>query len=342
MASLAFPGRTRIVCVGLAILAAVTGVTYLLSLRFPHDETFASVIYLMWSANPGQSWLGGVMVGATYVMALGVALYLIAWGMVWPSRVSPAPMALLRWCYRFAPCWPLLLLLSAWLGRAVANAVYALAPWAASDITPVLARLEGPVLERLQSGVEHPWASTLFSGIYSWVWFIFLSGFGPWLVVRGRERAVSHAILGTVLTALLAVPFFLLFPVFDPWATNPVYGYDGPGQTAVRYLYPHADIGSLSSIATTARWATASCLPSLHIAFPLMYALVASRDRIWAEAWLLAALTAATSVAVVYLGRHWITDVIVAVPFAFGVYWLVQRIDPRLILSWETSGKGAE
>ena len=323
-------------------MAAVTGVTFLQLLRLPYDGVFGSVVYLMWSANLGQDWIPLALIRATFVMAVAVSLFLIAWAIVWPSSTSPGPTALLRWCYRFAPCWPLLLLLSTLLGRAVANVVYAFAPWAAGDVTPLLARLEGPLLELLQEGGEHPWASTLFSGIYSWVWLTSLIGFGPWLVVRGRERALSQIILGTVLTSLLAAPFFLLFPVFDPWATNPIYGYLGPGHTAVRYLYPHAEIVSLSTIATTGRWATGSCLPSLHIAFPFMYALVAARHRMRTEAWLLAAVTVATSVSVVYLGRHWITDVIAAVPFAFGVHWLVQRIDPRLTLSWESAGKGAE
>jgi membrane-associated phospholipid phosphatase len=336
------PGRARLMCSGVALLAAVTGVTFLQSLRLPHDDTFGSVLYLMWSANLGQAWIPLALIGAIYAMAVAVSLFLIAWAIVWPPIASPGPKALLRWCYRFAPCWPLLLLLSTLLGRAVANVVYALAPWAAGDVTPVLARLEGPLLQLLQNAGEHRWASTLFSGIYSWVWIISLIGFGPWLAVRSRERALSQIILGTVLTSLLAAPFFLLFPVFDPWATNPVYGYAGPGHTGVLYLYPHAKIASLSTIATTARWATGSCLPSLHIAFPFLYALVAARHQMRTEAWLLAAVTAATSVSVVYLGRHWITDVIAAAPFAFAVHWLVQRIDPRLTLSWESAGKGAE
>jgi membrane-associated phospholipid phosphatase len=336
------PGRARLICAGVALLAAVTGVSYLQSVRLPYDDTFKSVLYLMWSANLGQSWIPLLMIGSIYVMGLVVSLFLIASAIVWSPSRSPGPKPLLGWCYRFAPCWPLLLLLSTLLGRAVANAVYALTPWAAGDLTPMLARLEGPLLEMLQGAVRHPLADTLFSRIYSCVWIIGLIGFGPWLVVRGQERAVSQVVLGTVLTSLLAVPFFLLVPVFDPWATNPIYGYAGPGQTAVRYLYPYANTASLSTIATGARWATGSCLPSLHVALPLVYALVAARHRMRAEAWLLACVTAATSVSVVYLGRHWIMDVIAAVPFALGISWLVQRIDPRLTLSWQSAGKRAE
>ncbi len=335
------PGRARVFGVGFATLAAVIAVGYLQSVGLPYDEMYRSVVYLMWSANTGETWIPTKVTIAVCLMALAVPLFLMAWAIVWPRSASPATHSLLRWCYRFAPFWPILLLVSTSLGRSVANLVYALADWVPGDVTPTLARLEGPLLERIQRGAEGPLLTAMFSGIYSWVWIVGLVGFGPWLVVRGHERAASQVILGTVLTGFLAVPFFLLVPLFDPWATNSMYGYMGPGQTAVRYLYPHADVAALSTIATSARWATGSCLPSLHIAFPLVFALVAARHRMRTEAWLLAGVTAATSIAVVYLGRHWIVDVIAAVPFAFGVRWLVERIDPRLALPWE-SGRRLE
>lgn len=338
---IAGPARDRFLGVGVLMLAAVAGVVYVQSVRLPYDETFGSVLYLMWSANSGASWIPEQMAGFLFLMAVTVPLFLIAWGIVWPRTPSTATKRIVRWCYRFALCWPILSLLSTTLGRAVGNAEYALAPWAAGDVTPLLARLEGPVLSKLQGVAEHPWIGAACSGLYSSVWIIGVIGFGPWLVIRDRARAVGHVVLGTVLTAVLAVPFFLLFPVFDPWATNPLYGYTGPGLTSVRYLYPHADLASLSSIAMNARWATGSCLPSLHVAFPLVFALIAARHRLRIEAWLFAAIAAATSVAVVYLGRHWIVDVMSAVPFAFGIRWVVERIDARLDLSWERSPKGA-
>jgi membrane-associated phospholipid phosphatase len=140
----------------------------------------------------------------------------------------------------------------------------------------------------------------------------------------------------------LALPFFLALPVFDPWATNPMYGYDGEGQTAIRYLYPDTNLAALSAIATRARWATGSCLPSLHVAFPLIFALIAAKHRLRVDALVLGAIAVGTGVAVVYLGRHWIMDVILAIPFAFAVRWVVQRVDPLLILPWETTAKRAE
>lgn len=328
------PARWRCLAVGAVMLAVNLAAMHLNAIRLPYDETFGSVLYLMWSANPAQSRVPEQMVVAMCLVALVVPLYLVAWGLVWPAGV-PRARALARWCYRFALCWPLLLLLSTSLGRVVANVVYALAPWAAGDATPLLARLEGSMLARVQAALEHGWMGTLSAGVYSWVWIIGLMGFGPWLVLRGRDRAVSQIILATFLTAVLAVPFFLLIPVSDPWATNPLYGYGGPGQTVVRYLYPHADVAALTSIAMTARWATGSCLPSLHVAFPLVYALVARRHRLRVETWLLGSVAAATSIAVIYLGRHWILDVAAAVPYAFAIRWLVERIDPRLVLSWE-------
>ena len=333
------PGRTRILFVGLATLVEALLVTVLQLAPLAHDKTFGSVLYLMWSANVPDGWVPLLLGSAIHLMAATVPLFLIAWAIVWPTSDSPRAVAIVRWCYRFAPCWPLLLFVSTVLPRIIANAVYALAPFAASERTPLLARLEGPLLERLQAALENPTASAFFAGVYSLAWIMAVSGLGPWLALRGRDRVLSQVIVGPMLVSMLALPFFLLIPIFDPWTTNPIYAYGGEGQTAVRYLFPHADATHLSAIVTGARWATGSCLPSVHIALPLLFFLILMKHRMRLEATVLAAVTVATSAAVVYLGRHWIIDVVLAVPFAMGVHWLLGRINPKLHLTWEHNGR---
>jgi hypothetical protein len=300
----------------------------------PFDETFRGVIYLMWSSDADRAWIPVSIATAVQLLMVVTPLFLIAWAIVWPRTVSPVGGWLLRRAYRSAPFWPLYLLVLQSIGRVTANIVYALAPLALVDWTPALARLEAALLEQVQARLEAAWLSSVFADVYSWVWLAGLFGLGPWLVLRGRHQAAAQALVGTVLTSLLAVPFFILLPVFDPWATNPTYGYMGPGQTAVRYLYPNPDITQLSKLAVEMRWASGACLPSLHIAFPLLYWLIALQHRLRLEAWLLGALTVATSRAVVYLGRHWIVDLIAAIPYAFGIRWLVGRLNPDLTLSW--------
>jgi hypothetical protein len=333
------PDRGRLLFVGVTTYSALVAATLAQKLTFPHDATYQNVLYLMWSANLSESWIAIHLTTVVSLMALGTSVMLIGWGVLRPESPRPAFTSLLRWSYRFAPCWVLLTLLSTSLGRAIANVVYVFAPSTPGESTVTLARLEGPLLARIQALAGHDWIGAASASIYSWVWTIGVLGFGPWLILRGRARAVDQVIVAIVLTGVLALPFFLLLPVFDPWATNPMYGYQGSGQTVVRYLYPGADLSQLSAIATMDRWATGSCLPSLHFAFPMVLALLAARHRLRAEAWVLAGLTIAVGGAVVYLGRHWIADVAVAVPYSLGIVWLVGKIDPRITLSWSPSRK---
>jgi PAP2 superfamily protein len=333
------PGRSQILMAGLGMLVAGAVVELVRRIPLPFDETFLGVLYLMWSSDVGQVWIPVQIATVVQLMTLVAPLFLIAWAIVWPRAVSPLGRGLLRGAYRLAPFWPLYLLVLQCLGRVTANIVYALAPLALADWTPALARLEGPILELLQRRLETPWLGGLFADVYSWVWLMGLFWFGPWLLVRGRDRASAQALVGTVLTSLLAIPFFILLPVFDPWATNPAYGYHGAGQTAVRYLYPNPDVTQLSMLAVERRWATGACLPSLHIAFPLLYWLIAAQHRLRLESWLLGALTVITSLAVVYLGRHWIVDLVAAIPFAFAIRWLVGRLDPDFTLPWPDASR---
>lgn len=324
------PSRSQLLLAGSGALAALAAVLLVPTARLPHDGTFEGVLYLMWSANWAHTWIPNFIRAVITWVALIVPLVLLSWAIVWPRTRSAGAVAALGWAYRFAPFWPLLLLLSGSLGRTVANLVYTFASTIPADATPSLAHLEGALLEQIQRQFEHPWLSTLFSHVYSWVWIAALYGFGPWLVLRGKESAASQMIVGTALTALLAVPFFVLVPVFDAWATNPLYGYQGAGQTGVRYLYPGADLQVLTHIATRDRWATGSCLPSLHTAYPFLFALIAARHRLRAAAWVTGGVAALTALAVIYLGRHWVSDVLVSIPFVLGVHWLVRLIDPHL------------
>jgi hypothetical protein len=333
------PDRSRILVVGATTYSALMAVTLAQKLPFPHDTTYQNVLYLMWSANLSESWVAIHLTTIISLMALGTSMLLIGWGVLRIESPRPVLRSLVRWSYRFAPCWALLTLLSTSLGRVIANLVYAFAPSAPAEPTATLARLEGPLLARIQELTGQAWIGVASASTYSWAWIIGVLGFGPWLILRGRARAVDQVIVAMVLTGVLALPFFLLFPVFDPWATNPAYGYHGSGQTLVRYLYPDADPAQLAAIATGDRWATGSCLPSLHFAFPMVLALLAARHRLRTEACLLAGLTIAVGLAVIYLGRHWIADLAAAVPYSLGIVWLVGRIDPRITLSWSQDRK---
>ncbi len=324
--------RRRMLVVGSLALASSLVIIRLGMLPLPHDRTFAAVLYLMWSANGEQRWIAALALLGLTVVTTALSLGLTAWAIVWPARGSPTSRRLVAWMYRYALVWPALLFISTLLGRFIANVVYTIALLQQLDFTPLLASLEGSALEWIQSTLYAEGLSRAFAHLYSWVWMLASVGFGPWLAIRDKAAPVSHAVVGTILLATLAIPFFVAVPIVDPWATSVLYGYHGAGATAIQYLYPSADPDVLRDIGRDMRWAAGSCLPSLHVAFPLLYGMIAARHGLrWAAmGW--ATVAGGTAIGVVYLGRHWIVDVILAVPFSVGVHWLVRRWDPSLVL----------
>jgi membrane-associated phospholipid phosphatase len=106
---------------------------------------------------------------------------------------------------------------------------------------------------------------------------------------------------------------------------NPLYGYEGPAASQVRFLAANT-IPELRDVALNLRWATGACLPSLHVAIPALAMRISYKHRLPALGWYYAALTAAVGFAVVYLGRHWIVDVVAGVGLAMAVAELVTRI----------------
>jgi hypothetical protein len=81
-------------------------------------------------------------------------------------------------------------------------------------------------------------ASIFFATGYSFVWstVVLVIGFG--LILADRSDLMNRAITGTFLISVLAVPFYVLLPVYDPWTTNPIYGNPGAVATHIQYLYP--------------------------------------------------------------------------------------------------------
>jgi len=305
---------------------------WLSGVSLPFDRIFDGVVGLMWPRTGlGVNCIGLVFRGLDLAcfslpVVLGIGALLAAW--------RERPPAIVRLAYEFALVLPLLAFVASDLSRWIANAIYAAAPLVSADYTAVLARLEGSTLARLQTALAGDSLSQVCEVIYSSGWLLALMLAVPLFAMSGRPRAVNSLLAGWIFAPLLALPFFLLFPVFEPWAVNPLYGYGAPGESSVRFLTAGAPSISLLAIAAHVHWATGACIPSMHVVLPAFVSRVGYEEgarwlgRIYAVAAGLVAFT------VIYLGRHWIVDVIVAVPFAVVVARLAARFAPRLVLSW--------
>ena len=235
------------------------------------------------------------------------------------------PTRLIDALSRQAVVLPLLAFVAGVLSRIVSNGIYAVAARGTADFTAPIARLEAPLIEVMQSALATDWLSYACALVYAGVWFLSLLAAAPVLATAGRHRAALHLLTGWLMLPLLAAPFFLLVPVFEPWAVNPLYGYEGNAASQVRFLAGNS-VSELRYVALNLRWATGACLPSLHVAIPALAASICFRHRLPVLGWYYAVFTGAVSFSVVYLGRHWIVDVVAGVGFAIGVAHLVSRL----------------
>lgn len=141
-----------------------------------------------------------------------------------------------------------------------------------------------------------------------------------------RDRTLYYRFAGTMLLmALAAFVVYLLLPVAPPRFAH-LHGealavVDVMGETIVKLeMHPSADwvYQNLSPNDNAA-------FPSLHAAFPLL-AWLFLRRRHAKAAGLVAVYTVAVWFAIVYLGHHYVVDIVGGAAFAIGAYLLVARL----------------
>ena len=213
-------------------------------LPLPFDRHFTAVLYLMWSANIEiPHYLIQITRLNTWVFAAGFLAALA--GAAFPSDWLPErPRTVIRVVYRYAVALPLFYLLATNIGRYTANSVYAMARPVTWDLTPLLGKLETPLLEWLQRVLYSPLLSEACSLVYSIVWTFPQLTLGVVLVALDRPKALNLLIAGYFWLSVLVIPFFVLLPVFDPWTTNPVYGNPGAWRSQISYLFQPGSSGS--------------------------------------------------------------------------------------------------
>jgi hypothetical protein len=151
-------------------------------------------------------------------------------------------------------------------------------------------------------------------------------GFLLWIHQR---RFYYDYVAALILLSMAAFVTFLLLPVAPPWwaaqngyVTGVLHlrdtGFDGLvslfGFGKNNYLYTY----SLYSISSN----DVAAFPSLHAAYPFL-AFLFARRAFGRVGWLMAAYTACVWFAIVYLGEHWVVDIIGGVVYASIAYLVI-------------------
>lgn len=205
--------------------------------------------------------------------------------------------------------------------------------WTGLDFTPALLALEGGFHAWLQSslgGVEwllQPVLAASYVAGYP-VLIILTPVLGIWL---GRPLLARRALAAYALCFAVAVPFFLFMPVDEVWFAHNTCPPGDPSaflqacnQGAVRNLVLEYDFVSIYAYNEIN-----NCFPSLHTAMSVALAAVAWRSGAPRRyAWFAAVLAGVIVASTVYLGIHWVSDVVAGLAVAWGVVFAVERWIP--------------
>ena len=158
----------------------------------------------------------------------------------------------------------------------------------------------------------YPWSVTFFVGIYIAV-YPFILWFSVLYFIWCREiDAIRTLALGLVFVYVVALPFYLFFPVSN------VYTFFDSG-SALETVIPGVE--QFYYTTTTCD----NCFPSLHTAMSLLVAMAVWRTgnrRFGWFAWVVAGLVI---VSVLYLAIHWLMDVVAGVVLVVGVSFILRR-----------------
>jgi membrane-associated phospholipid phosphatase len=173
----------------------------------------------------------------------------------------------------------------------------------------------------LQSALYHPghvsWydiAATMFYFLH--FAFPLAVGYLFWIVARPVFLRYSRTLIAMSFAAFL---FYLLLPVEPPWMALP--------HTVVKLiegtLPSFTDLPGIPYPATVYHFFNANpvaAMPSMHAAYPFLGYLFAARLLGW-RALPLLAYTMLVWISIVYLGEHYVIDIVGGVIFAFGAFF---------------------
>lgn len=251
----------------------------------------------------------------SWVIVLGLLnLLLLVIGLVfilprrWPSQVKGFSQDILR------VHLPLLLLMVAVVVVHLIEVNY-LDSFATAlvgrDFTPLFQSIEDGAVRWL---VQHwdPAVVTvcvyIYIGIYPFtLWFTPL-----FFILTNQQRALKTFVVGLLFVYAVALPFYLFFPV-----TNVYTYFHEP--FALTTVIP--SVGHFFYTTTT----TNNCFPSLHVAMALLIAFSVSITKNRRYMTLTIASAVGVIFSVLYLGIHWITDVVGGIVLTTIVFLLVTR-----------------
>lgn len=284
---------------------------------------FHAVLDVLYFRNPNAVTFLYVLMGLATIGTLALATAL---------RTGTHSGRLAEYVARITPCYPYLLL-QAGLTLAVSiehSLEHAVTEWLGWDFTPLIYRMEGNLVERIQAYFHYSFAGPtldlFFPLVYSWLALLITMGPFLYFAFTGRVRSARRLAVTALFVWSVGLLFYLFMPVNEVWVTaGPPYEYGEP-----LYL-----LGSASPSLEEAFIVNINInnnFPSLHVATTsaVAFALYQARERTLFR--FVAPAATLVALSTVYLGIHWIVDIIAGLALAWGAsvaYDVWDRRSPR-------------
>lgn len=171
------------------------------------------------------------------------------------------------------------------------------------------------------------------------LYLYFVIGISVLLMALGRERPVRVLGLAFLGTHLVAFVIWLVLPVAPPWYVME-YGLgpahlDVPGSAAGAIRFDHFfGIDYFEHFYAQSR-NPFGAVPSLHVAYPVLLAAAVRREHL-AFRVVVGILLAAVATGAVYLGHHYVLDLLAGAAVALGCFAAADRLVARFEASPST------
>jgi membrane-associated phospholipid phosphatase len=153
--------------------------------------------------------------------------------------------------------------------------------------------------------------------------FFLAIGFAIWLL---RREAFQRYCAVMVIVMYAGLLFYALVPTVPPWMAAAEYEVIAPVERIPGLIYTRSVPRMYAALATN----PVAAMPSLHAAFPAAAALVALQV-LGPRAWWTILYTAVSALSVVYLGEHYLVDVLAGWLLGVAAWFVIFRVrGPRV------------
>lgn len=165
-----------------------------------------------------------------------------------------------------------------------------------ADFTPFFYQIEGPFIHLIQTYLETPPLTAVLTFFYIIV-FTSLLVASLFIYFHDHDRRSLYTLLYAVmLNYLIAIPFFLFFPVLETWVIHPQVEF------LIPQIYPafEQEYRAVSGLD--------NCFPSLHTSMSVTLAVIAARSKNRLFGKIVPVCTGIILFSIFYLGIHWFLD----------------------------------